>query len=187
LGHCHDLGSSHHGGAHHALAAFRFQIHDGAVDRSENGGFEEVLLGPGQRRLGLVRLMSGGFKPGLADIQGGARGQKVGFGNQLLAEELLEPGEFELRLLQFGPAQFHARQRGTEGRICGIAIGNVGIRFDADQQVALFHRLTLAHRQIDNLAADLRIDDHLGDGLDLACGHHQLGQVTAGPPPQFER
>ena len=58
------------------------------------------------------------------------------------------------------------------------AIGDVKIRLDLQNQVALFDLLPLLHRQIDDLTTDFRADFDLQHRLNFPIRNNDLGQVS---------
>ena len=96
---------------------------------------------------------------------------------ELVPEQLLVAFEFGFCLPQTGLCHRFARQRGFVARIGLVSGSDVELRLDLHQQFTLLNRLPFLDRQIDDLAADLSTDLDLEDGLDLAIGHYDLGEV----------
>ena len=69
----------------------------------------------------------------------------------------------------------------TRGLVAGVGLvdgGDVEVRLDLHQQIALVDLLPFLDRQVNDFAADLGADLDLQDGLDSAVGHDELGQVA---------
>ena len=60
----------------------------------------------------------------------------------------------------------------------GIAGGQIIVRLDLDQQVALLHALAFLDRQLRDFAADFRADLDLDDRLDFAVGHDFFDEIA---------
>ena len=129
--------------------------------------------------LGHVHLVVGAVELRLGHVTGGFETDEIRFRKQLLVEQfqiavVVRLGFFQVRLRRgFG---------GERGFVTGLGLvdrGDVNVRVDLHQQIALLDLLPFLDRQFDDFAADLRADGDLDDGLDFAVGHDDVGEAVA--------
>ena len=129
---------------------------------------------------GDIHLVHRAFELRLGHIKGRLHLVEGGIRHELVPEQVLVAFELRFGFPQSGLGHASCRQRGLVARIGLVDGGDVEVRLDLHQQVALVDLLPFLDRQVDDLAADLGADLDLQDGLDFAVGHDDLGQVAPG-------
>ena len=139
----------------------------------------ELLLGAVHVGLGHVHLVVGAVELRLGHVAGGFETDEIRFRKQLVVEQfqvavVVRLGLFQVRLRRgFG---------GERGFVTGLGLvdrGDVNVRVDLHQQIALLDLLAFLDRQFDDFAADFRADGDLHDGLDFAVGDDDVGEAVA--------
>ena len=73
----------------------------------------------------------------------------------------------------------HVSYYGRLGKHTAAGVGDVEVRFDFQEQIALAHALTFLHGQVGDFTAHLRAKFDERDRLDFASGDDNLGEIAA--------
>ena len=177
--HRHHFRACHLAGAHNAFAQLGVQFADRPGQWRIDRGFGEVGFRVVQLRARDADLFDGAVEGRFGNVIRGLRCQVIGLGNQLRLEKRVVAFVFQVGLFEIGGGRVPIGHGRFVARVGLIAGGQIIVRLDFKEQIALGDVLALLDRHHDDFAGDFGADIDLNDRLYLAIAGHDLRDIAA--------